>query len=152
MVDMIRILQRRGPLTIDDLCSRLGIDHALFKNCRYGLPGRLALEDQGLTIPRPVAKEGYVYKLAQTYRAGPAATDGEPNVCQTLSDTLTRQATIYIDVERLIDFLPKGDPVRAMLRKLQKGLDLVVTEMGAVAKKTDAPVSQWGQFVLDKIA
>jgi hypothetical protein len=152
MAEIIAIIQKRGPLTIDDICARMRFDHGTFKMVRYGLPGRLALEDNGVTMPRPVASEGYTYKLAETYTVGGPVTDGEPNVQTALSDTLTRQATIYTDIERLIDFLPKGTKVRGMLRKLQKGLDLVVTEMGAVAETTDTPVSQWARFVLDKIA
>jgi hypothetical protein len=153
MVDMIELIELEGPQTIDEICVELGIDHQLFKVCRYGLPGRLALEDHGVTIPRPVAVEGYVYKLAEAYKTG-TTSDGEPNLNKALSDTMTRQATVYTDVERLIDLLalPRTDPIRVALRSLQKDLDKVVTRMGEIAKASGAPVSQWAAYVLDKIA
>ena len=102
MVDVIDLIQRRGPQTIDQICKRLKVNEYTFKMDRGSHSGKLAMSDHGLTMPRPVASENYTYKLASTYRTGASDTDGEPNIQHMTGDLLTRTTTLYSDVDTLV--------------------------------------------------
>jgi hypothetical protein len=152
MIGIIDLLEIEGPQTIGDICSDQMISRQQFKNCRYSLAGQLAMEDRGVVIPRPVTSEKYIYKLASAYRTGNVDDDGEPNLQSATSDLLTRVATIYMDVEKLIEFVPGRSAIRRLLRKLQKSLDGTLDRAEDVATDVGAPISLRAEHVLDRIA
>jgi len=152
MTQLVKIIKQQGPQTIDDLCSTLGISYDQFRIMRYSLGGRLALEDAQVVIPRPIVSEGYLYKLSSTYQVGSQNKNGKPNLETASSDVLTRLATIYMDVERLVVQVASGSVQRKLLRKLQKALENTLDRAEDVADAADAPIPPWAQYVLDKVA
>ena len=152
MNGIIDILGLQGPMTIEELCLNQGLTYQQFRAARYSLPGQMAMEDREVVVPRPVTSEGYVYKLALTYQSGNVADDAEPNLQKETSDLLTRVATIYLQVEQLIEFVPGRSYVRKLLRKLQKSLDGTLDRAEDVAEEAAAVVSPRARHVLDRIS
>lgn len=151
MDSIIDALEMEGPMDIDTLCSDQGISVPQFRNVRYSIAGRLAMEDRNVVIPRPVHSDGYLYKLGATYKTS-GSDDAHPNLQAEVGDLLTRTATIYTDVERLASFAPSRSSIRKALRKLQKAIDATLDRAEDVALEADAPVSTWAQHVLDRLA
>ena len=149
MEEIIDFLEAYGACDVEYICTEMDLSPRNFRNCRYSLPGRLAMEDHGVTIPRPVSIDGYNYRLASTYRSGDDDTDFEPGMHGSVSDVLTRQATVYVDVQKMV--AATSGTRRKLLRKLQKALDAVLDRMEDVAKDSGAPISVWAQTVLDRI-
>lgn len=149
MDGVVDFLESYGPHTIEDLCLQLGMSAYDFRAARYSLSGRMALEDRGVTIPRPVSTDGYMYKLSTTFRSG-VGDDAEPGTLAAFSDVLTRQATVYVDVEKMVSTVPPG-PTRKLLRKLLKSMDAALDRMEDVAVNSGAPIGSWAQSVLDRI-
>lgn len=151
MLAVIDLLEARGPMTVKQICTKLKISNQQFKLCRYSLPGQLAMEDRSVVIPRPVTSEGYVYKVSTAYQSGSVDDDGEPNIQNATSDLLTRVATIYMDVEKLVDHVPGRSVIHRLLRKLQRSLDGTLDRAEDVAVDVGAPISQRAAHVLDRI-
>jgi hypothetical protein len=148
---VIALIQKRGPQTLPQICSRLKINETAFTVARGSHPGQLAMEDMGVVIPRPVASENYTYKLASTFRSGNIDTDGEPNIQQSTGDLLTRVATIYTDVDALVSQVPGRTRIRKLLQRMGKALELVIVSANDAAEEVDAPVSARASYVLDAI-
>jgi hypothetical protein len=152
ILQVIDYLQAAGPSTIDDITSALRITEDQFRTSRYSLPGMMAMEDRNVVIPRPVAGEGYIYKLAASYQTGGVDTDGKPNLQGSSSDVLTRLATVYVEVEGLVAQVPGRSAYRKLLRKLQKALDNTIDRAEDLIHEVDGPISDKAQYVLDRIA
>lgn len=152
MEEVIKIIKRHGPQTLEQLLARTGMNHQQFKDMRYEMPGRLCLEAYGFVMPRPVASEGHVYKLVEKYHTGIPDEDGESNLQTAFSDVLTRQSTIYMDVDRILDQMTQKTALRKMLKNLKRDLESVVSKMGDIADISNAPKSQWAGHVLELIA
>lgn len=150
MVEVVNLINTKGPRTKDQILKALKITDQQFKLAHYSLPGMLALEDYDVVIPRPVPSENYVYKLASAYKTGIVADDGEPNMQSAAGDLLTRVATVYIDVERLTSFVSGSS--RRLLRKLMKSLEGTIDRADDLASESGATISSKAQYVLDKIA
>jgi hypothetical protein len=148
MNNLIDLLARQGPLTVDQIMKALKITYPMFKVVRYSFPGRLALEDRQVTIPRPVASEDYKYKLATTYQTGDVLTDGEPNLQAAFTEIVSRQATILEVLEQLVDGTTGS--VRKRLRSLRKQVDAVLDTMGVVADDAGSEISEWAQHVISR--
>lgn len=146
--DAVDELHAFGPMTLEDLCAHLQVDLATFRKSRYSLAGRLALEDKDVIIPRPIAAEGYVYKLAERWRAG-TAEDGDPNIQGATSDMVTRVATIFDDLSRLCDKVSGKTGIGKALRKLRRAMDNALDRAEDAALVAQTPISDWAQYVLD---
>jgi hypothetical protein len=151
MGKIIDFLDTNGPHTMGYICRKMRITPRDFRAARYRLGGRLAMEDRGVTIPRPVSNENYKYKVASTYHTGDAKTDGEPGMQTSFSNILTSQATVYVDVEKVIA-AETNKTTKKLLRKLQKSMDAVLDRMEDVAVDAGAPIGVWARTVLDRIA
>lgn len=150
MGEIIDFLKAYGACDLEYICTEMDLSSRNFRAARYSLAGRLAMEDRNVTIPRPVSGEGYLYKLASTFRSGDIETDSEPGLLAAVTDILTRQATIYVDVEKFIATLPSGK-TKKLFRKVQKAQDTTLDRMEDAAIDTGAPISAWAQTVLDRI-
>lgn len=149
--EIIDYIDTYGPTDIDTLCIELDVTADQFRKARYSLPGMLAMEDRDVTIPRPTRLDGFMYKLADGVRTA-TAEDGEPNMQKAFGDLLTRVATIYLDVEKLVAIAPSRSAVRKMLRKLQRSLDGTLDRAEDVAMEADAAISPKARHVLERIA
>jgi hypothetical protein len=151
MNTLITRIQAKGPMTIDQICRHLRISEQQWKSLRYGMPGRLALEDAGVSMPRPVYSENYVYKITSNYRTGDIEEDGEPNFTEALSDLMTRQATVYQLVDTLAGLATPRSKVQKLLRKTRRDMGGVLDRLEDVVDEAQAPVTEWARHVLNTL-
>ena len=150
MIEFIDLIDAKGPLPLPQVLRTMKITHQQFKAARYSHPGDLAFEDRGVVIPRPVSGEKYVYKLVETYRTG-LDDDAEPPFQMAFADILTRQASIYMDVEQVLDHLAPKTTEKKLLRKVKNALVSVLENMDSCVTSTATPVSPRAQYVLDNL-
>lgn len=151
MLVLIDRIQKGGPMTQAQICAYLKLSVEQWRQLRYELPGRLALEDRGLTMPRPVYSEGYVYKIVANYRTGNVDEDGESNLVEALSDLLTRQATVYQQVDNLATLATPRTKVQKLLRKTRRDMGGVLDRLEDVVDEAGAPITEWARHVLDTL-
>ena len=149
MIDVIDFIDRNGPSDIYDICTALAIDYPKFRKCRYSHGGQLAMEDRQVTMPRPVCTEGFVYKLAENYRAGSYVQDGEPNIKTTVSDNLTRMAVCYSDIVGLCDKIPAKTALGRSVRKLRRAIDSALDRAEDTVNVAGSLISERAAYVLD---
>ena len=150
--DLVDLLDLYGPMTLDEVCTELGTSVGQYKDMRYSHGGRLALEDRGVTIPRPVADEGWTLKLASAWDTGSSTDDARPNSAVTVADLATKLATIYVGVETLIPKLPPRSANRRVLHKLLKAMDASLDRVDDAAKIAGSNLSPWVTHVLERIS
>jgi hypothetical protein len=148
---VIDLLLTDGPMDLERILAHTGMTRDQFREARYSLPGLLAMEDAGVTIPRPVRSEGFIYKLADNYRTGNVDDDAEPSLQAAVSDLLTRVATIYLDVEKLEDAAPARSAVQRVLRKLRRSLAVTVERAGEATEEVEATLSRKAEYVLENL-
>ena len=98
MVQVIKLL-RHGPLSLDAITRQLGVSKEQFRSARYGYGGELAMIKANVCIPRPIASEGWVYKI--TDRMGASKRGADNNLAMSYSDLLARQTTLGNQAKRL---------------------------------------------------
>lgn len=151
MTEFIDLLETYGPMTLEDVLSETGWTEAQFKQSRGSLSGSLALEDRDKVIPRPVAANGYAYTLVDSYRSG-TSEDAEPSLQMAFGDVLTRQTTIYLDVQRMVDMLPAKSPERKLLNKTVKAMNYTLERMEeCIVPLNLGNITAKAQYVLDSL-
>jgi hypothetical protein len=99
MTQIIKFL-RNGPADLETIVQQLGVTRAQFRSARYGYGGELAMVKANVCIPRPIAAEGWVYKI--TDRMGKGKKGADLNLAKTYSVLLAQQTTLGIQVKRLL--------------------------------------------------
>lgn len=148
MNELVDLLETYGPADIDFIVNQLGVSEQSFHIARSSMEGRMALADRGVVIPRPVAGEGYLYKISGGYRTGDVATNAEPNVLAALSDLATRLVTFVGDLDGIVDMLPPST-VRRMLKRAHKMIDVGTDQTVAAAQALGAPLSDRALHTID---
>ena len=151
MLFLIDHIRKTGPMTQEQICKYLKLSVEQWRQLRYGMPGRLALEDAGVSMPRPVYSEGYIYKITANYRTGNVDEDGELNFIEALSDLLTRQATVYQQVDNLAALSTPRSKVQKLLKKTRRDMGGVLDRLEDVVDEAGAPITEWAQHVLDTL-
>lgn len=136
---VIDFLQQNGAADIDTVCHHLRMTRNEFFRARGTRYGDLACQDRGVTIPRPIKPEGYVYKLATGW--DPASGGAAPNVQQSLSDTHTRLTTIRETMNVLTAMVGTSSPAFPFLTQAQQALNITLVSAEAAIHAIGGRVS-----------
>jgi hypothetical protein len=146
--NVITFLDMNGPATLDEICTAIQEPAHNFRQARYSLPGRLAMEDRNVVIPRPVSDEGFLYKLADAWGpTGPGT--GEPNVKKAVSDILTRLAVTFEDIDNLTQKVPGKTSIGKSLRKLKRSMNTSLDQAEEVATLSKTDISDRAAYILE---